>query len=146
MSHCVKTTSVFAVVVAHSCICPQQNFFLSPLSASPHSQNDQKVLPFNRAVGRFDNLREEIKYFMSPLSAKICGWVWGRGEQFASLAPTSLGLPEPQSFSGGFLGYFYGSQKPTKLCITRGKCPFKVDSVQIQIFRFMEFKFVLCKT
>ena len=74
MSHCVKTTSVFAVVVAHSCICPQQNFFSSPLSASPHSQNGQKVLPFNRAVGRSDNLREEIKY-LSP----IYGWVWGKG-------------------------------------------------------------------
>ena len=39
--------------------------------------------------------------------------------------------PEPQPFSGSFSGYFYGSQKPTKLCITRGKRPFKVDSVKI---------------
>ena len=66
MSHCVKTTSVFAVVVAHSCICPQQNFFLSLLSASPRSQNGQKVLPFNRDAGRSDNMREEINGILLP--------------------------------------------------------------------------------
>ena len=92
MSHCVKTTSVFAVVVAHSCICPQQNFFLSPLSASPHSQNDQKVLPFNRAVGRFDNLREEIKYFFDPTLRQNM-WVGvGEGQAIFFLGSD---VPEP---------------------------------------------------